>query len=90
MARLSLALLVAALLQAGSSLPIVEEGQFSPTSQQSGFPTGLPTGFPTGFPHHQHPLHNLEPEGRPAPPEKRSIPVAPEWLRWLPFESINL
>ncbi|KAI3334231.1 hypothetical protein F4824DRAFT_469113 [Ustulina deusta] len=148
MARLSLALLVAAMLQVGSSLPLVEERQFSPSFTQSGFPieSGFPTGFPTefptatqtvvpsgfptgdptgftgaasgvptafpsglpggfpgsgfpvptGFPQHggqpQQPGdHRSDEQGSgPAEPEKRNIPVTPKWLRWLPFERINL
>ncbi|KAI0455036.1 hypothetical protein F5B21DRAFT_220243 [Xylaria acuta] len=130
MVRLSLTLLVGALLQTASSLPLVEERQFTPTSLPTGFPTylppGLPTdlptptsfptptgfpgGFPTGFPgtgyppvptgfphHHHHPPgrpHYPRPEeqgGRPIPmPEKRNLPVTPKWLRWLPFENINM
>ncbi|KAI0479924.1 hypothetical protein F4859DRAFT_477762 [Xylaria cf. heliscus] len=69
----------------------------------TGFPGGFPTGFPgtnypvpTGYPHHHHPHrpHNTHPEGqsgRAIPlPEKRNLPVTPKWLRWLPFENINM
>ncbi|KAI8629994.1 hypothetical protein F5Y19DRAFT_474940 [Xylariaceae sp. FL1651] len=100
MVRLSLTLLAAALLQTGSSLPIVEERQNPiPISLPSGFPTD--TGFsyhprPTGFPGHPRPTgtgkphHHAQPTSASPEPEKRGLPATPEWLRWLPFDRINM
>ncbi|KAJ8117861.1 hypothetical protein ONZ43_g4107 [Nemania bipapillata] len=97
MARLSLALLVVALLQTGLSQPIVKEGQDLPTSLLTAVLT-VPTAItgtgssplPTDIvPHIPH-LHQPHPASKPTVPEKRNLPVTPEWLRWLPFESINM
>ncbi|KAI0868860.1 hypothetical protein GGS24DRAFT_506339 [Hypoxylon argillaceum] len=81
MARLSVALLVVALLQLGSSLPIVEA-----TQDLSALPDSSSPSLTTGVPVHQPHLHQPHPASKQAVLEKRSLPVAPEWLRWLPFE----
>ncbi|KAI1162824.1 hypothetical protein F5B18DRAFT_622298 [Nemania serpens] len=101
MARLSLALFAAVLLQMVSSLPIVEGKQVPniptepptglPTELQTGLPTELPTELPVDLSHpHPHILQSPHAASKPAVTAKRNLPVTPEWLRWLPFESINM
>ncbi|KAI1194720.1 hypothetical protein F5X97DRAFT_266967 [Nemania serpens] len=101
MARLSLALLAAALIQMASSLPIVEGKQVPNvpsepltglrTELQAGPSSKLPTELPVDFPHpHPHILQSGNPASKPAATAKRNLPVTPEWLRWLPFENINM
>ncbi|KAI1178623.1 hypothetical protein F4777DRAFT_575865 [Nemania sp. FL0916] len=81
MVRLSLVLLAPALLHMGSSLPTTEASQ----SLSVGTPAGIAS------------LNDLS-EDLPQPrsagetflSEKRSLPMTPKWLRWLPFEQINM
>ncbi|KAI1186807.1 hypothetical protein F5B17DRAFT_345258 [Nemania serpens] len=101
MARLSLALFAAALIQMVSSLPIVEGKQVHNvptepptgllTELQAGVPTELTTDLPVDLPHpYPHILQSPHPASKHAATVKRNLPVTPEWLRWLPFESINM
>ncbi|KAI1112351.1 hypothetical protein F5Y14DRAFT_422409 [Nemania sp. NC0429] len=93
MARLSLVLFAAALTQMVSSLPIVEGKQVpnTPTEPPTRFPTELQAGPHVDLPHpHPHILQSPLPASKPALVTKRNLPVTPEWLRWLPFESINM
>ncbi|KAI0206868.1 hypothetical protein F4808DRAFT_9856 [Astrocystis sublimbata] len=132
MARISVTLLMAALLHTATAMPL-DERQYTlkptPSTFSTGLPTGLPTSFPTanpsspppglptdlptvtptsipdshtalpgtgyppvptGYPVH-HPDHPGHEGDRPIrTPEKRNLPVTPKWLRWLPFENINM
>ncbi|KAI3326705.1 hypothetical protein HD806DRAFT_414880 [Xylariaceae sp. AK1471] len=89
MVRLSLTLLATTLLQTGTSL---------------GFPTGFSGGVhptstefapvPAGFPQHHRPqpmgTQQQHPIGEAYLPQRSKLPVTPEWLRWLPFDMINM